>query len=119
MSQRSLAMPRYRILVVCTALLLALGADARQGQPAAKDRHGDPLPPGALTRLGTVRFRHDSSIVFAAFLPDGKRVVSVSGDGVACVWEFPSGKQIRRLDTYPADERRKASGRLDADLVSN
>src|SRR5262245_5518085 len=118
MSQRSLAMPRFRILVVSTVLLLALGADAGQGQPPAKDRHGDPLPPGAVGRLGTVRFRHESTIVYAAFLPDGKRVVSVSGDGVACVWEFPSGKPVRRLEVYPADERRKATGRFEADLVT-
>ena len=44
-------MPRYRILVVTTVLLLALGADAGQGQPAAKDWHGDPLPSGAVGRL--------------------------------------------------------------------
>jgi WD40 repeat protein len=91
-------MLRSRILVVGIVLLAVLAADAGEGQPASQDCHGDPLPRGAVARLGTVRFRHDSTIVFAAFLPDGKRVLSVSDDGVLHVWEFPSGKPIRRLE---------------------
>src|SRR5215831_3417589 len=99
MSQRSLAMLHFRILPACALSLLALVADAAQGQPATHDRYGDPLPPGAVARLGTVRFRHNTNIVFAAFLPDGKRVVSVSNDGLLCAWEFPSGKPICRLES--------------------
>jgi WD40 repeat protein len=63
-----------------------------------RDFHGDPLPPGAVARLGTVRFRHDTPIVFAAFLQGGKQILSVSDDGVLHVWEFPSGRDLRRLD---------------------
>jgi WD40 repeat protein len=91
-------MRRHRILLACTFLLAVLAAGAGQGQPAAQDLYGDLLPPGAVARLGTVRFRHDSTIVFAAFVPGGKQVVSVSDDGVLFVWEFPSGKELRRLD---------------------
>jgi WD40 repeat protein len=84
-----------------TLSLLFVAAFAQEGycQEPAKDIHGDPLPEGAVARLGTSRFRHDDTIVFAAFLPGGKNVLSVSVDGVVCAWEFPSGKQIRRVDT--------------------
>jgi WD40 repeat protein len=75
-------------------------ADAVRGQSPAQDAYGDPLPPGALARLGTVRLRHESTIAFASFLPDGKRIVSVSMQGSACVWEFPSGKEIRRFGVF-------------------
>lgn len=42
------------------------------------DLLGDPLPPGALHRLGTLRFRNARSLTSIAFLPDGKRVVTAS-----------------------------------------
>src|SRR5687768_13914644 len=87
-----------RTVLVCALLLTAPGVGAAQGQPVANDLYGDPLPPGALARLGTVRYRHDTTIVFAAFLPDGKSGISVSLDGVLCAWQFPSGKQIRRVE---------------------
>ena len=102
------------ILAACSFLALALVAEAQQNQPPDRDLHGDPLPPGAVARLGTVRFRHDSPIIYAGFLPGGKNVISVSNDGVICVWEFPSGKDIRRLEALPANERstRPPKGRL-------
>jgi WD40 repeat protein len=112
-------MARYQTALSVAATLLTLAAEAARGQPAAADLHGDPLPAGAVARLGTLRFRHDSNVVFAAFLPDGKRVVSVGADGVACAWEFPSGKQVGRLEVYPADERRKAAARFDAELAAS
>jgi WD40 repeat protein len=91
-------MPRRCFFLTVPLLVLAAVADAGQSQPAATDLHGDPLPAGALARLGTVRLRHDTTVVFAAFLPDGKRILSVSEDGVVCAWDFPSGKRIVRFE---------------------
>jgi WD40 repeat protein len=91
-------MMRNQIPLMAAALLSLLAADIVLGQGAATDRHGDPLPPGAVARLGTVRFRHPSSIVFAAFLPDGKRILSVSDGGMLSVCDYPSGKEIRHLE---------------------
>src|SRR5260370_662289 len=45
-----------------------------------KDEHGDPLPAGAVARLGTTRWRHDRAVGFATFVPDGKSVVTVGDD---------------------------------------
>jgi WD40 repeat protein len=101
-------MLRSSIPLACV-VLSAVCADAGH-QAAAQDIHGDPLPPGAVARLGTVRFRHESSVVFAGFLPGGKAVLSVSDDGVICAWRFPDGKQLRRIETQPVIDRPVRAG---------
>jgi WD40 repeat protein len=86
---RSLALP----LLLATVLVSPAGAaDPRT------DAHGDPLPDGALARLGTVRWRAGGPIALAAFLPDGKSVLTVSQDRVAQVWDRDSGKELRHFD---------------------
>src|SRR5262249_42423350 len=66
--------------------------------PQAKmrtDSLGDPLPPGALGRVGTVRLRHaGAGDVVLAFTPDGRTLVSVGPDGVCRRWSAADGKEI-------------------------
>src|SRR5262249_58070308 len=79
------------------ALDPAAGVVAAQPLPAARDAQGERLPDGAGARLGTTRWRHGGITGFVAFLPDGQHVVSAGHDSVFHVWEFPSGKGIRRF----------------------
>ena len=96
---------RTRLLTVAALLALAgiplLTGEMRGQAQGAKDQHGDPLPAGAVARAGTVRWRTGGLVSFAAFLPDGKSVLSVGDDRVVRVWEFPSGKELRRFDKTP------------------
>jgi WD40 repeat protein len=87
----------FRRSIVFTLLLVicALQAPAGLGQAPLKDLHGDPLPAGAQARLGTIRWVHRNA-EFAAFLPDGKTVVTAGGDPTIRFWEFPSGKEMER-----------------------
>ena len=95
----------------CVLLLLECGvrnvdaealAPSKPAIPSAAgalvDRHGDPLPPGAMARLGTERFRHGHDFVDAAFSADGKRVVSVGSwlSGVT-VWDAATGKKLHHF----------------------
>ena len=64
------------------------------------DRYGDPLPPGALARLGTVRFRHEGNARSVAYSPDGRIVAASSNGGQIFLWDAKSGKEMRRLSAY-------------------
>jgi RNA polymerase sigma factor (sigma-70 family) len=77
-------------------------AKVNEPKKAGVDRFGDALPEHAVARLGTVRFRHDGAITFAAFLPDGKTVLSAGEDGTIRIWEYPSGRELRRIVEPPA-----------------
>jgi WD40 repeat protein len=57
------------------------------------DAHGDPLPPGAVARIGTVRLRHGNTVSSVAFSPDGKRLVSTDWQTVA-VWDVRTGRTL-------------------------
>jgi WD40 repeat protein len=65
------------------------------------DAYGDPLPAGSLARLGTVRWRNGEGSKFAAFLPDGKTLLDVGGDGTAREREVASGKELRKFGPFP------------------
>jgi RNA polymerase sigma factor (sigma-70 family) len=74
-----------------------------EGAVARLDLHGDPLPPGARARLGTIRFRLPEDNNFTGplaltFSPDGKELYTVV-DGALGVWESGTGRPIRRLPT--------------------
>jgi WD40 repeat protein len=86
------------ILAVClAAIAMGTATRARQdlGLPAPgadnlrKDRHGDPLPAGALGRLGTVRLRATAGAFVV--LGDGKSLVTVSGGRTVGRWDAQTG----------------------------
>jgi WD40 repeat protein len=83
---------------VALVALLATGV-LRAEEPVKPrlDRYGDPLPPGALMRLGSVRLRPDTPALAAAFAPDGKTLFSIGNGAVLYAWDPATGKLLRRL----------------------
>jgi RNA polymerase sigma factor (sigma-70 family) len=96
------------LAVAGLAAALTLGTAPRPQAPAAPtpagrpaqaperprlDRHGDPLPPAALARLGTVRFRVGAEVQTLAYAPDGKTLTVASYAGLS-FFDTTSGKQV-------------------------
>ncbi len=59
-----------------------------------------PLPPGALARPGSTRWRHGGMIIGSALAADGKRLATASVASVA-VWDLPSGNVPFRFHVGP------------------
>lgn len=62
--------------------------DARPGDPPA------PPPPSTLTTLG--RFECSDAVYGVAFAPDGRRILS-GGGGSLLLWDWVTGRQLRRF----------------------
>ncbi len=95
---------RLQKWITLLALVFALpswgGEPAKEPQSAKAhvDLYGDPLPKGAIVRLGSVRFRHPGAVWDVAFSPDGK-ILAASNDGVNMVilWERATGRKVREI----------------------
>src|SRR5438552_3466886 len=78
------------------AVFLALSATAAPAdeKPARTDRHADPLPEGAVARLGTTRLQaHTHCLAFSA---DGKLLATAGSVGTALVWDTTTGREVVR-----------------------
>jgi RNA polymerase sigma factor (sigma-70 family) len=63
--------------------------------PPMVDARGDPLPPGAVLRLGTPRLRHGGAVISVVWSPDGSWIASCAGNFDNCVslWDAATGKE--------------------------
>jgi WD40 repeat protein len=93
--------------------ILALTVAHANGQPASPgpslpqdklplrtDWNGDPLPMGALARIGAVRLRHAGQISKLLFTLDGKGLISAGGEPVIRLWDLTTGRELRRFEGH-------------------
>jgi RNA polymerase sigma factor (sigma-70 family) len=64
------------------------------------DALGDPLPPGAVARMGTLRLYHFGSLSSLVFSPDSKVLASAGNFGDIRLWDAATGKELRTISAY-------------------
>ena len=87
----------FRTPLLLGVWLVLVGSTPADAQPAARtDRYDDPLPPGAIARVGTVRLRHPGTGSLA-FSPNGAVLASAGIDDSIRLWDVGTGKDLHRL----------------------
>jgi WD40 repeat protein len=77
-------------LVLCLSALLGF-VSSTPGQARS-----DALPPGAIARLGQVRYRNVGRVFSVAFSPDGKTLVAGAWDGSIRLWDLATRQELRQ-----------------------
>src|SRR5256885_5626276 len=77
--------PPRSTLFPYTTLFRSLIWDAKTGQPI-----GEPM-------------RHDAEVYTAGFSPDGRLIVTASGDKTARVWDAKTGKALGRSEEHTSE----------------
>src|SRR6202162_1129192 len=73
-------------------------------KPARLAHYGDPLPPGAVARLGSTRFLLPDSVRALTFSRDGKTLASASHH-VVMLWDRKTGQTLRQFHVEKFDVR--------------
>jgi hypothetical protein len=116
-------MCRPRSLVVTVFALAAAGLTHAAAPPGLLvDLYGDPLPPGAVARLGTVRWRSPIRISACGFVADGKHVATAHGADLGdqdpsrgsalSLWDLKTGRLVRTIREQVTPFRNGLAGGL-------
>jgi WD40 repeat protein len=96
-----------KILCLLSSILLVLGINSLHAEtPARVDRHGDPLPEGAIARLGTVGWQLPAHGTAVAFSSDGKKIGVGDSSGHVLLFDSATGKEERRWQAHTGSVRR-------------
>src|SRR5437879_3210325 len=89
---------RRAFSLLSLALVLVLPAPA--GAQPLKDALGDPLPAGAVARLGTTRLVQQSHQVYSpVFSPDSKLIATGGQEGGRVrLWDTDTGRLVREFE---------------------
>src|SRR5262249_45080037 len=100
---------RMRAMINCCKNMSLVLLFAMAGSAAAADRkdstpqktpkldlYGDPLPAGAIARIGSIRLRH-TGLSDLVYLQGGKIILSAGADRVLRWWDRASGRPIQDM----------------------
>src|SRR5262245_7712813 len=79
-----------------TFLCLLILSSIASAWPPRLDRDGEPLPRGAIARLGTKRWKHTEAVRNVFWAADGKSIWTHTQDGFFRQWDASTGKELTR-----------------------
>jgi RNA polymerase sigma factor (sigma-70 family) len=79
-----------------------------QGRPDRAEDPAEPLPQGAVARMGSTQLRHGDAVYFAAYSPDSKALVTAGKDRTVRLWDLATGQELRRFAWSEAAQASKA-----------
>jgi WD40 repeat protein len=95
--RRGLTLLLFCSVLVCTPARSEPAESEKK--PPRTDALGDPLPPGAVRRLGSARWQQEGEMISVGLSPDGKTLAAISGrDNPREVraWDVATGKELWR-----------------------
>jgi WD40 repeat protein len=84
---------------------------------ALTDRDGNPLPAGAVARLGRLRLRHGGDIEAIAYSPNN-RLLASAGSRKLKLWEAATGRLLRQWPAFGLDGARSIAFSPDSRLLA-
>lgn len=97
LAQHVLADPSAAVEAAPAAANMPPARPAAEAPPAAAVVEGEPLPAGAVGRLGALHFRQRGAYVFGlTFSSDGKMAASACEDGLIHLWDCATGREIKQ-----------------------
>ena len=84
----------YRLFCVGGFLICLLGAEAMGQAPLVVDAKSDPLPQGALMRMGSSRLAHGDWLTCVQFSADDRWVGAADSGGAVRLWETATGALV-------------------------
>jgi WD40 repeat protein len=88
------------LFATCAFAISSVGAPQTATPPAEAPRvdlYGDPLPPGAIARMGSVRWRATGGVTALAFSPDGDALITGGDENTVAIWDLDTGREIDRI----------------------
>jgi WD40 repeat protein len=89
--------------MVTMVAFLAFAATLAGADPEASrkrvDPHGDTLPEKATARLGSLRWRHSSTVYFVAYLEKDRELLTIGQDGTAHISDAVTCQRLRSFET--------------------
>jgi WD40 repeat protein len=83
--------------LIALVLVSVVATDPAIAEPARFDQAGDPLPPGAVARIGTTRYRVRGWHQQVFLSPDGKTVLAKGEESVLKFFDAETGKDLGEI----------------------